>query len=320
MSEKSVGDTENVNNSNISDKEILQLWRSPIFEGSYRGIKTFQVLLKTNLNIDVSQNRLYNILKTDPIFLIHQKPQRDFERRHYDVKNYGELVQADIAYMFDYNDFKYFLLVVDCFSSKIFCKALKNKSSESVAKAFEIIFKEFGAQIYEIQTDRGKEFLGPCKTLFKTKDILYRTKLGKNKANFAEHSILVVKRKLYMLLRGILSQDWVKFLPKVVEGLNDTPMQRLGWLKPNSIKSEVDSVKVKSAQLKNNIEVYEEPSFHNQEENQKNYESNQKNLQVNNYVYLSFEENLFAKSFDVSVSLKHTFLSASFNISKNNCK
>ena len=35
----------------ITDKEILQLWRSPTFEGSYRGIRTFQVLLKTNLNI-----------------------------------------------------------------------------------------------------------------------------------------------------------------------------------------------------------------------------------------------------------------------------
>ena len=79
---------------NISDEKILELWRSPNFEGSYRGIKTFQVLLKTNLNINVSEKRLYKILRTDPIFLIHQKPQRNFERRHYDVKNYGELVQT----------------------------------------------------------------------------------------------------------------------------------------------------------------------------------------------------------------------------------
>lgn len=130
---------------NVSDEKLLQLWRSPSFNGSYRGIKTFQLLLKTDLNIDVSQERLYQLLKTDTIFLIHQKPQRNFERRHYDVKNYGELVQADIAYMFEYNKFKYFLLVVDCFSSKVFAVPLNNKDSKSVETALQVLMnKTFG--------------------------------------------------------------------------------------------------------------------------------------------------------------------------------
>jgi len=96
----------------VTDRKLLQLWRSPSFSGSYRGIKTFQILLKTDLNIDVTQDRLYRILKKDSIFLIHQRPQRNFLRRSYDLQNYGELVQADIAYMFEYDSFKYFLLIV----------------------------------------------------------------------------------------------------------------------------------------------------------------------------------------------------------------
>ena len=35
----------------VSDKRLLQLWRDPNFSGSYRGIKTFQTLLKTDLNV-----------------------------------------------------------------------------------------------------------------------------------------------------------------------------------------------------------------------------------------------------------------------------
>jgi len=58
----------------VSDEQLLQLWRGPNFSGSYRGIKSFQILLKTDKNINVSQDRLYSVLKKDRIFLIHQRP------------------------------------------------------------------------------------------------------------------------------------------------------------------------------------------------------------------------------------------------------
>ena len=285
----------------ISDEKLLKLWRDPTFSGSYRGIKTFQTLLKTDLNIEVSEKRLFNVIKTDPIFIIHQKPQRNIERRSYSVHNYGELVQADIAFMFEFEGYKYFLLLVDCFSFKIFTVPLKSKDSLTVSEAFKIIFKKFGSQIYELQTDRGSEFLGPCKKLFKEESILYKTKFGKNKANFAEHSILLIKRKLYMLLRGTLSQNWVKSLPQVVDSFNNTPIKKLGGLTSNSIQSEKDSVNVDKARKIQNIHQYTEPTFDIQRKNQKSYEKSG-TLQVDDFVYLDFNEKLFDKSFDVSVS------------------
>ena len=291
----------------VSDKKLLELWRDPTFAGSYRGIKTFQTLLKTDLNIEVSEQHLYKVLKTDPIFLIHQKPQRNIERRSYDIHNYGELVQADIAYMFNFNNFKYFLLLVDCFSFKIFTVPLEKKDSATVANAFQLLFKEFKSTIYELQTDRGAEFLGPCKKLFQEKNILYRVKFGKNKANFAEHSIFLVKRKLYMLLRGTLDQNWVKALPHVIDSLNNTPITKLGGLKPNDIQSESDSVKLNSAQKLHKIKTYSEPSFQVQRENQTTYEKLGK-FKVNDFVYLDFDQKIFDKSFDVSVILTKMLL------------
>ena len=140
----------------VSDKTIIELWRSPQFSGSYRGIKTFKRVLKTDLDIDISETRLYNIFKKDPVYLIHLKPARNFERRHLSVNNYGELVQGDIAQMYTYDSYKNFLLVVDAFSSKVFVRPLKSKSSLEVKNAFEDIFQEFKAKIYVLQTDRGK--------------------------------------------------------------------------------------------------------------------------------------------------------------------
>jgi len=173
----------------ISDEKLLQLWRDPNFSGSYRGVKTFQVLLKTDLNIDVSENRLYKVLKNDNIFLIHQIKRKKIERRQYDVNFYGQLVHVDLAEMFKdpKTGSKYFVLLIDVFSFKIFVEPLKDKNSETVAAALRSIFNEFKSTIYEIQSDRGSEFKGKaCKDLFRQKHILFRFKFGKNKANFAE--------------------------------------------------------------------------------------------------------------------------------------
>jgi len=150
----------------------------------------------------------------------------------------------------------------------------------------------------------GKEFLGATKQLFRKEKIFYKQKFGKNKANYAENGIYIVKKKLYMLLRGTLSQNWPSQIQTVVESYNDTPIKKLGWIKPNTIHSEIDSVKVEQAQRKNNIKVYKEPNFEDQIKNQKDYESQPKKLQVGQYVYLDFDEKIFSKSFDVQVLSK----------------
>jgi len=88
--------------------------------------------------------------------------------------------------MYEYDGFKYFLLIVDCYSSKLFAEPLKNKESQSVTKAFKHFFQQFGAPVYKIESDRGSEFKGSTKKLFTQKKIYYKSKFGKNKANFAE--------------------------------------------------------------------------------------------------------------------------------------
>jgi hypothetical protein len=104
-----------------------------------------------------------------------------------------------------------------------------------------------------------------------------------------------------MLLRGTLLHDWVSEIESVVKNYNATPIKKLGWLKPNTIRSEIDSVRVEAAQNENKIHSFREPNFEEQIENQRQYEMDSKNLQVGQYVYLDFNEEMFSKSFDVQV-------------------
>ena len=204
--------------------------------------------------------------------------------------------------MYDFEGFKYFLVVVDCYSSKLFVKPLKKKDSKSVTKAFEEIFKEFKAKIYKLETDRGSEFEATTKRLFKQKKIFFKVKGGKHKANYAERYIYILKRRLFLMLRSELSENWVKYLKVIVEQYNETPLKKLGFLKPNDISSEIDSASVDVNKKNLGITTYTQPSYEQQEQNVERYKSEKFLLQAGDYCYKFFDEKLFDKKYNISVS------------------
>jgi len=217
-------------------------------------------------------------------------------------------MQADIAYMFENEsrNEKYFLLLIDVYSNKIFVEVLTKRDGQTVAKALERIFKRFGAPIYEIQTDKGSEFVSrPCRQLFKSLKILFRTKRGLNKSSFAESAIFRLKRKLYIYLRANLSKNWTEHIEDAVQSLNNIPLKRLGYLTPNSITNVTSSVFVDKSLSENHLIVPKDVTFQQQLKNQVDYENEAKKhehlLKKGDYVYLKLKEDTFGKSFDIQV-------------------
>lgn len=281
----------------MSTKKILELWRDPKFIGSYRGIKTFQMLLKTDKDIDISENKLYKIMKNDPIYVMHMQPKKVLRRNYY-ISNVGELIQSDLAHMYTFEDFKYFIVFVDCFSFEVSIEALKNKKSETVLKAFEKFLKT--STIDKLETDMGTEY-SLCKKLCKSKKILYSSKRGQNKANFAEYAILQIKRRLYKMLRGTLSKDWPSLLKQIEQDFNSTPMKKLGYYAPKDVKNSVDTYFVEKSQKEFNVKIHNIPTFQQQQRNEELYNQNDENLKVGDFVYLNFKISTFSKSFDTQV-------------------
>lgn len=154
----------------------------------------------------------------------------------------------------------------------------------------------------EIYSLRGSEFLAkPVQDYFKEKKIYYAMKFGKNKANFVENKIRIVKRLLYMQLRDRLSQNWPSLLPEIVKNYNNTPLEHLGYLCPNDIKNEADSMKVQEALKLKGISTYSAPSYQAQMANQDKYLLEKNSFKVGDYVYVDVQEKLFDKSFDIKV-------------------
>jgi hypothetical protein len=153
----------------LTDKEILKYYNDESFAGSFGSAKVLQVNLQSKLNEYVPLARLYKILQSQPYYIYTVKPMRRFPRRKFDVKGYLELLQADLAEMYVKNGYRYFLLVTDVFSSKIWTCPLKRKDTGTVKKAFEGLFKHLGAtpETLELElpsvptqlsTDQGKNF------------------------------------------------------------------------------------------------------------------------------------------------------------------
>ncbi len=113
------------------------------------------------------------------------------------------------------------------------------------------------------------------------------------KFSFAEHGILLVKTRLFRLLRTLMTQNWPKYLKQVTRAINNSPNSAIGGLKPAQIKSREDGVLIdKKIGVKLDVPVEE------QKKNQKQYEKNRTLLQVGNFVYLDFPPSTLGKSFD----------------------
>jgi hypothetical protein len=153
-------------------------------------------------------------------------------------------------------------------------------------------------------SDSGREFDNKiCRELFSKYQIVFRLKIGKNKANFSERGIWLLKRRLFQFLRSNLTHHWTEAIKTIAKGLNSIPLKKLGYLKPSDIINEASSVLVDNALKAHHLTVPTDITLNEQRKNQEQYEAKRSKdtLQKGMYVMLSYKESPFDKSFDLSV-------------------
>ena len=288
----------------LSDSEILDLYQDTDFAGSFSGARSFQMFLKTDKDVDIPLTKIYSLLKQLPLYIMNQKRIRRFPRRKYVVTSFGQVVQADLGEMMPFNKFRYFLLLVDLFSRHLYVEPLRRKTTKAVRAAFEKIFEEFKSPIVKLESDSGSEFVSQA-AWFKEKKIVFRRKIGIHKASEAEHSIFLVKRKLYLILQSKQTSHWPMYIKTVVQHLNEVPVPKLGDISPMEINSFLDDYKIRDSQIANSIDPVRGPSINERRENDASYESAKNVLQLGDLVYLDEKETAFSKQYKQKVSMTH---------------
>ena len=133
----------------------------------------------------------------------HKPITRKFTKRRVFSKGVDEIWAADLVEMGKFSEwnkgFKYLLMVIDVFSKFGWVEPLKNKKGETVAAAFEKLFK-LGRQPRLLWTDKGKEFYNKnVNQLLSKKNIkLYSTE-NEEKSSVVERFNRTIKQMMWKM-------------------------------------------------------------------------------------------------------------------------
>ena len=125
----------------------------------------------------------------------------------------------------------YILILVDCFTKRIWAAPMKNKTKEASADAFNSILKNFDEFPNHIITDGGLEFFNSSVyNLFKTYGINHfklptRTKW---KTSIAERAIQTIKSRLEKIFDKRGNRRWIDVLDDIIANYNRTPHRSIG--------------------------------------------------------------------------------------------
>lgn len=263
----------------LSEAKIISLWRDKTFPGYGLGLISFKQELESRFKVKLSDKFVKNCLLKIPEYLQNQLRRKKFERRQYFVHGFAILYQCDIATMPKFNDFQFFLLLIDAYTSFIWTSPLTHKSNVEVGNALDKIFEKWPT-CDRLETDEGGEFIRlNSRGYFAEKKILWHPKKPPNKAAFAENAIFQLKRKLYLEMRRTDSQNWPLLLPQITLNFNSRKHASLGGLRPIELNSKEKSV------LLDEYVQKQEPNFRDFEKQRTQFSASSQ-IQVGSYVYV----------------------------------
>lgn len=164
-------------------------------------------------------------LQEQDAFTLHRYARKKFPRRMYTVFKMDHVWESDLADMRalkTYNDNMTFLLIaIDVFSKYTWVEPLKDKTSKSVATAFEKILR-LGRIPDFLQTDKGREYLGrEMQDVLRKYDIRYRVVRSPDvKCAVAERMIRTLKERMWRYFTHRNTRRYIDDLQSIVQAQN----------------------------------------------------------------------------------------------------
>ena len=99
--------------------------------------------------------RKYKLHSTNKRIVKKKFPRRRVICTHINQLMMGDLIVWPEKYRYQNNNYRYILVVIDCFSKKMYSSPIKQKLKESVADALDMIFSSLSSYPTMFVTDAG---------------------------------------------------------------------------------------------------------------------------------------------------------------------
>ena len=269
--------------SNAMDSLLRKTYYDINNPGGYRGVN--RLVKATNIN----KKKVKQFLSGEDTYTLHKPPRKRFPRRRVVVGGIKQQIQVDLVDMQrlkKYNNGISFLLVaIDPFSKFARVYPLKNKTADSVLKAFKSLFREKNTY-YQCLFDRGQEFYNnKIQRFLKERGI--KSVASKNedvKMSIVERFNRTLKTIIFRYMTKHNTYRYIDVLHKIVKTYNNTYHRSIGMSPKDVTYSNQEDVWDNMYDIAN--------------ENR----NNGKRLQVNDRVRISRIKNIFEKGYTPSWS------------------
>lgn len=206
---------------------LHEIYYTPSHPASFSSVKKLYNSAR-KVKKEITEGDVKQWLSSQDAHTLHRPVRKRFPRNQYHVTNINDLFQADLIDMGSLgrhnNQAKYILTVIDVFSKYAWARCLKTKQARVVADAFEDIFITGKRIPLNVQTDKGKEFIGkPVQKLFKKYNInFYVARNPDTKAAVVERFNRTLKTKMFRYFTYTNSYRYVDVLQDLLESYNNT--------------------------------------------------------------------------------------------------
>ena len=203
-------------------EELAATYYDPSQPGAYGGVQSLVRNTKASKynNIAVKQ-----WLSHQDTYTLHKPIRRRFKRRQVIVGGIDHQWQADLVDLIKLakhnKAYKYLLTCIDVLSKYAWVVPLKNKTGDSLIKAFKSIFKQ-GRVPLCLQTDKGTEFTNrKFQAFLKQKGVrFFTTHNEETKASIAERFNRTLKTKMWRYFTKHNSYSYISIIKDLVKGYN----------------------------------------------------------------------------------------------------
>lgn len=214
------------------DKQLSKIYYTLSDTASLSGYaQLLKEVKKRDLKINKSDVKKW-LIKQE-VYTLHKQRRLRFPRLKYQSNNIDDVWSIDLMDMqniarYNYKQ-RYILAVIDNFSRFAWCVAIKNKTVDTVVKAFEKLFKKTERRPLHVVADQGKEFSKRFKLFLQKHSInFYTANDPATKASICERFIRSIKSIIYRYFTHKNTQKYVNVLDKLVDIYNKRGHRSIG--------------------------------------------------------------------------------------------